>query len=152
MEKSLHDLLADMNTVKISNARYYKWLDFYDVLNRNIEAKILSDDYIITPFYIRNQKVLELYYYELNIRQVDAPGRDNFILEKTAKKSIKDVPPSILQNFTRCYLEVINPCKFMSARDLHSYFGYVKDSNDLKEELINYLHEFDDEKLYFEVY
>lgn len=152
MVKSLNDLLNTISALERSNTKYYKLNDLHNALNKIAGEKIEVEDIILTPFYICGLGILEIYDYELNIRLVDLPSEENFILIKTGKKSISEVNSEIEQKLRSCYLEVVKPQKFLSTDMVEKFVNYVKNSPEIKERMEKYLHEFDDDRLYFEIY
>ena len=150
--KNLNNLLDKMHVLNLSNATYYNLIDFDDILVQLGDRKIEVDEHIITPFYICNQMVLELYHFSLTIRHVKAPDIDNFILRETGRKSMDEVDPSIKLRFQRCYLETIAPNKSIPANKLQSFTNYVRNSVDIAQLISDYLHDFEEENLYFEIY
>ncbi|MDF2884629.1 MAG: hypothetical protein K0R54_5198 [Clostridiaceae bacterium] len=152
MTESLNDLLNSISVLERSDTKYYKLNDLYNTLKKMYGETVELSDTIITPFYICDFGVLEIYDYELNIRLVDSPNKEAFILTKTGKKSINEVNPEIVQKLTNCYLEIVKPQRVLLTNILEKYVDYVKNSPQIKERINEYLHEFDNEKLYFEVY
>ncbi len=152
MKKCLSDLLGLISSIEKSNGRYYKLNDFFDILDKMTEDEIEVEDTIITPFYICDLGVLELYDYEFNIRLVNSSNVDNFILVKTGKKNLGEVSAEIEEKLRKCYVELVIPQKFLSIFRLQEFIGYVKDSLEIKERIRDTVHEFNGDKLYFEVY
>ena len=152
MMKSLNDLLKSISTIERSNTKYYSLNDLHNVLKKMYGEKIKVDDAILTPFYICELGVLEIYDYELNLRLVDQPSFETFILTKTGKKSINEVNTEIERKLRSCYVELVKPQKFLLTNMLADYVDYVKNSYEIKERISLYLHEFDNNKLYFVIY
>ncbi|MCL2047778.1 MAG: hypothetical protein FWG87_03520 [Defluviitaleaceae bacterium] len=152
MKKNLCDLFKEMNPLKISNGDYYNVVAFCDILNQLEETDIYVNEHIITPFYIYNNKVLELYDYSLNIQQVDSPNFNNFILEETGKTKLNEINNSIIQKYEKCYLETIRPNKYLPIAKLQEYLHYLRTVTDIKDRIFDYLNEFYEDKLYIELY
>ena len=152
MPKSLNDLINSISALERSNTKYYRLNDLHNALNKMYGEEIEVDDAILTPFYICDLGVLEIYDYELNIRLVDQPSGETFILTKTGKKSINEVNSEIEQKLRSCYLELVKPQRFLLINMLEKYVDYVKNSPEIKERIRENLHEFDNDKLYFEIY
>lgn len=152
MIKNLNDLLNTISILERSNAKYYKLNDLHNALNKMSEKEMEVEDTILTPFYICDLGILEVYDYELNIRLVDQPSLENFILTKTGKESIDEVTFEIRKKLSNCYLELVKPLSVISIERLEKYVNYVKESSEIKKRIEEYLHEFDDRKLYFEIY
>lgn len=150
--KSLKDLLNSISTIEMAHTKYYRLNDLYNVLNKMHGEEIEVDDTILTPFYICDLGRLEIYDYELNIRLVDRPSEETFMLTKTGKKNIDEVDNEIKQKLRNCYLELVKPQRFISVNRLKNYIEYVRTSPEIKERISEYLHEYDTDKLYFENY
>lgn len=149
---SLNELLNSISTIERSNTTYYRLNELHNVLNEMHGKQIEVDDMILTPFYICDLGILEIYDYELNIRIVDRPSEENFILTKTGKKSIDEVGIEIKQKIRNCYLELVKPQRFLEVNMIGKYIEFVKVSSEIKKRISEYLHEFDNDKLYFEIY
>ena len=152
MTTTLKDLLQTMPTIKISNGVYYNLKEFNNILNRMAGQQIEVEDTILMPFYIRSSRVLEIYDYAINIRLVDLPNEENYILAKTGKDSMNEVDADLREKLSSCYLEVIKPEKFLLIDGLNECVNYVLTSPELRKRIYDYLHEFDDNKFYFEFY
>ena len=50
---------------------------------------------ILTPCYIHAGALYELYEYELNIRLTDQPDFHRYLLKKTGRKAVEDIPDHI---------------------------------------------------------
>lgn len=150
--RRLNDLLDVTKTINLSNAKYYELNSFDDNLAQLSEAEVIADDAILTPFYICEQGILEIYDYELNIRKVNSPSTNNFILTKTGKKSLDEVDPAIEQKLKHCYIEIILPKQSLSVNKLQEYVNYLRNSFEVKARISDTLHEFCDSKFFFEVY
>lgn len=150
--RRLSDLLDVTNVINLSNAKYYELNSFDDNLAQLSEAEVIADDAILTPFYICEQGILEIYDYELNIRKVNSPSINHFILTKTGKKSLDEVDPAIKQKLKHCYVEILLPKQSLSVSKLQEYVDYLKNSFEVKARISDTLYEFCDSKFFFEVY
>ena len=61
---------------------------------------------ILTPCYIHAGALYELYEYELNIRLTDQPDFHRYLLKKTGRKTVEDVPDHIVRLQKECCIEV----------------------------------------------
>jgi len=152
MAKNLNDLLNSISTFEKSNTKYYRLNDLHNALNKMCGEEIEVDDTILTPFYICDLGVLEIYDYELNIRLVDRPSEEVFILTKTGKDNINEVSIEIERKLRSCYLELVKPKRFLLTNILKKYVDYIKTSPEIKERISEYLHEFNSDNLYFEFF
>ena len=103
--RRLIDILEAAKTINLSNPKYYELNSFIDKLVQFNEVEVIAEDTILTPFYICEQGILEIYDYELNLRKVNSPSINNFILTKTGKRSLDKVDPTIEQKLKHCYIE-----------------------------------------------
>ena len=152
MERNFNDVLMMLDVHNISDINYYKLTNLDDILTELGNFNIVTEELIITPFYICNRKTLELYYHELNIRLVDIPSADNFILNKTGKVKLKNIKPKVERNLRRCYLEVVKPNTSFPSSKLKEFIEYVINSPEVKNDAMHCFHEFNTDNLYFEVY
>ena len=49
----------------------------------------------MTPYYVHGNKWFELYEFELNIRQVEKFDFEKYLLKKTGRTKLKDVPKGL---------------------------------------------------------
>lgn len=78
-------------------------LDFIKVIEFNVDNNIIMDSCIITPYYIQNNKRLELYQYEFFVS--DEYDFEDYIMMKTGKK-LKDVSSEIMTLRKICFAKV----------------------------------------------
>lgn len=135
-----------------AGTKYYNLNNFLNTLDEIDEENIKMEDMIITPFYISDLGILELYDFELNFRLVKQDNQENFMLEKTGKQNIGDIPSEIRKKLENCYIEVVKPNKSLSIFKLREYMLYVKNSKEINERVIQALEEYDTNRLYFEVF
>lgn len=150
--RSIKSILSTVSKTNISNAEYYKINEIYNVLCDISGEQIEVNDTILTPFYICDLGVLEIYDYELNIRLVDRPSEENYILTRTGKTSIDDVEREIQEKIRKCYLELVHPQKLLGVNMLMDYFEFIMSSSEIKKRINDYLHGFNEDNLFFEIY
>ena len=63
-----------------------------------------------------------------------------------------EVEIEIKQKISNCYLELVKPQRFLEVNMIWKYIEFVKVSPEIKKRISEYLHEFDNDKLYFEIY
>lgn len=149
---NFNDLKQEIKYLEQSNVRYYNLDSFEKLLLEKTNINVKIEDMIITPYYINSYGVLELYDYELNIRNVEHPNFEQFLLSKTGKTNIEDINPNIVEKSKNCYIEIISPQKDISIEFLNKYIEFVKNSSEISERVFNSFNEFDTKNLYFEFY
>jgi len=152
MKKELNSLINELDYLDLAGVKYYSLNSFEKLLTKIPNKNIEIMGVIIAPFYISDSRVFELYDYELNIRVVDAPNFNNFILSKTGVNTISEIDSKIVHKLSNCYAELIKPEKNIQADILYNYIKFVKNSSEINERIVNLHHEFDDNKLFFEIY
>ena len=154
MKINLMELTKNMSITKISNEVYYKFTELIEVLDK-IEEKYIEIELenVITPFYIYSDaNRYEIYHYELLMFLVNTENFENYILEMTGAKTIKDIDNKIIENYKNRYIEVIKPKTFFLVEDLKKWAYRVYNSKELLEEIKDIFGKFEIENLYFSVY
>lgn len=84
----------------------YRIAGFREQLEALNEGTLIVEDCILTPYYIHDGAMYELYEYELNIRLTDQPDFRRYLLKKTGRKTVEDVPDHIVRLQKECCIEV----------------------------------------------
>ncbi len=84
----------------------YRIAGFREQLEALNEGILIVEDCILTPYYIHDGALYELYEYELNIRLTDQPDFHRYLLKKTGRKTVEDVPAHIVRLQKECCIEV----------------------------------------------
>ena len=84
----------------------YRIEGFREQLEALNEDTLIVEDCILTPYYIHAGALYELYEYELNIRLTDQPDFHRYLLKKTGRKTVEDVPAHIVRLQKECCIEV----------------------------------------------
>ena len=84
----------------------YRIEGFREQLEALNEDTLIVEDCILTPYYIHAGALYELYEYELNIRLTDQPDFRRYLLKKTGRKTVEDVPDHIVRLQKECCIEV----------------------------------------------
>ena len=151
MTISIKEELKKLRVYTISNEKLYKVSEFEEILQSVSFDIFESDDIILTPYYIANNKVYELYAYELNVRFVDKTDFENYLKKITGKARIEEIADEIIELHKNCYLEIIDDKK-LPKKALQEYISYLQSSKQLRAEIQKVFSTFDKGNLYFEVY
>lgn len=84
----------------------YRIAGFREQLEALNEGILIVEDCILTPYYIHDGALYELYEYEMNIRLTDQPDFHRYLLKKTGRKTVEDVPAHIVRLQKECCIEV----------------------------------------------
>lgn len=148
---NLKEELKKLKIYTISNEELYKFSEFEKNLQL-IKFEIFeSDDFILTPYYIDNNRIYELYAYELNVHIVDKSDFEGYVKRLTGKERIEDVADDIIELHKNCYLEITDN-KILPKRALQEYVSYLQNSKQVESEIQKMFSYFDKDNLYFEVY
>lgn len=148
----LENILAEVHAIKKNNGLYYSINHFQKVIKQNINKHIEVVDTIITPFYICDSGILEIYDFELNIRLVDIPQSDTFLLTQTGMSSIEDIEINIKEKLLKCYIEIVNPQRSLPITRINEYISYVITATEIRERVGENVESYNNQNLYFEVY
>ena len=148
---NIKEELKKLKLYKILNENLYKLSEFKEELQLINCETFESDDLIITPFYIDNNKVYELYAYELNVRIVEEIDFDTYVKKITGKSKVEDIPEDIIELHKHCYIGITNT-QGLSKDELYKYILYLQNSRQIREEIQKKFSTYDKDKLYFEVY
>ena len=115
-------------------------------LNKFLENETLieMEEVLITPYYIQDNKRLELYQYEFCCTN-DYDFKD-YILKLTGKKQIEDIPEKILHLRKNCFATVDQPNK------LRDFLEFLFENKSLKREVEQVFVNYVAENLYAIVY
>lgn len=148
--KSLKEIIQNLKMTKVSNEEFYRLIDLKDNLLSVNNKKIEVSDFIITPYYIQDNRRLELYEYEFNLRIVETVNFNKHLLEFTGKQKIEDVLPSIIEIQKECYVEIFDT--IIDIQIIKEYIDYLFNNKDIKNQIEEYFGSFSIEKLFFEIY
>ena len=95
---TLLDIVQRSKSEKRANGEvFYNLADFRRQLETLKEDLLSVPDCILTPDYIHDGALYELYEYELNIRLTDQPDFHRYLLKKTGRKAVEDIPDHIVR-------------------------------------------------------
>ena len=115
-------------------------------LNKFLENETLieMEEVLITPYYIQDNKRLELYQYEFCCTN-DYDFKD-YILKLTGKKRIEDIPKEILYLRKNCFATLDEP------NNLRDFLGFLFENKSLQEEVEQVFGDYVAENLYAIIY
>ena len=151
MSVSLKNIIQELEIIKVSNEELFKLSQFEEKLSLAEIQSFEADEYIITPYYLNDEKIYELYAYELNICIVKKKDFNKYIKKKTGKNKIKDISNDIMELHNNCYIEIIDN-EELSKKAIQNYIFYLKNSEQIVQEITKMFSSFDSTNLYFEVY
>lgn len=149
---NFENIINSLETINISNEKYYKLCDLRRGLIPLKDEKIEVTDFILTPYYIYQGKRLELYEYEFNMVLVEKNNLEEYLLTLTGKKSIEEVPNSIKERQKFCYVEVMQDNKTVDVFCLINYIDYLLDNSEIRYQIEKVFGIFNTEELFFELF
>ena len=148
--KTIREVLENVSKTEFSNCQYYNFLSLNTILASMRNEEIEQEDMILTPYYICEKGILEIYDYELTVKIVETKSPKDYFLQKTGKKDLIEIDRSILEKLQACYFELVK-----ENLDINLVLGYMKfvlESEELKERIEKIDSSFNTEKLFFELY
>ena len=103
----------------------YRIAGFREQLEALNEGILIVEDCILTPYYIHDGALYELYEYEMNIRLTDQPDFRRYLLKKTGKGTVEEVPDQIVRLQRECYIEVLPADGLLSVGRLLQYIDFL---------------------------
>ena len=103
----------------------YRIAGFREQLEALNESILIVEDCILTPYYIHDGALYELYEYEMNIRLTDQPDFRRYLLKKTGKGTVEEVPDQIVRLQRECYIEVLTADGLLSVGRLLQYIDVL---------------------------
>ncbi len=146
------DVIQVLDVFNISNEEFYKLVDLKEYLVSMKEDNIESSECILTPYYIHENKRLELYEYELNIRKVEKADFEKYLLELTGQKNMEDVPRNVIEVQRNCHIELENDNSFLSINSLIQYVDYILNNVDVRTQVKDCFGSFNVEEIFFAFY
>ena len=126
------------------NEVFINLVDFLRVLELDLENQIKMDSCVITPYYIADNKRMELYQYEFLLS--DEYDFEDYILIKTGKKKIENIPDEVLMLRNKCF------AKANEKQKLIDYLHFLLFSQELKNEVESVFGDFYKFNLYVSIY
>lgn len=105
---NLVKFIEDQKCLEKFNTKMYNLVDFYEKIKQLKNESLETKDFVLIPFYIQNEKRLELYYCELNIRVVRKIDRKKLLSDKTGKSDINEIPKDIIERYKICCIEILD--------------------------------------------
>lgn len=103
----------------------YRIAGFREQLEALNESILIVEDCILTPYYIHDGALYELYEYEMNIRLTDQPDFRRYLLKKTGKGTVEEVPDQIVRLQRECYIEVLKADGQLPVGRLLQYIDFL---------------------------
>ena len=150
---SIGNIIMLLNPIRTLNGELlYNFSEFYRQLNNYYCEYVGIYDCILTPYYVHGNKWFELYEFELNIRQVEKFDFEKYLLKKTGRTKLKDVPKEVRILHEHCYIEILETENKISKKRLQKYIEFLFSNDHLKCRVQQVFSSFEVEGLFFEFY
>lgn len=130
--------------IALSGELFINLSDFNNILKSDIGKQIEMEECLITPFYIQDNKRMELYQYELNI--CNKCGFEEYILERTGERNLGDIPEEIIKLRKICFANSEEYNKIIY------YLDFLFKNQELRKEVEQSFGSFNEANLYVAVY
>ena len=150
---TLSDIVQRSKSEKRANGEvFYSLVDFRGQLEALKEAALAVPDCILTPYYIHAGALYELYEYELNIRLTDQPDFHRYLLKKTGRKTVEDIPDHIVRLQKECCIEVSKAEGRLSVERLLQYVDFLCAEEAMISQIQRVFGAYQSDGLWFSVY
>lgn len=102
---------------------------------------------IITPYYVHNDMVYELYQYEFLLDE-NEKSFEEYILKTTGKKRLEDVNIEVRELRKRCFCNDFHT----ASKKIIEWFDFILDNNLICEEIKGVYGEYNSSNLYVMIY
>lgn len=130
----------------------YRIAGFREQLEALNEDTLIVEDCILTPYYIHAGALYELYEYELNIRLTDQPDFRRYLLKKTGKGTVEEVPDQIVRLQRECYIEVLTADGLLPLGRLLQYIDFLSAEEAVISQVQQVFGAYQTDGLWFSVY
>ena len=130
----------------------YRIAGFREQLEALNEDTLIVEDCILTPYYIHAGALYELYEYELNIRLTDQPDFRRYLLKKTGKGTVEEVPDQIVRLQRECYIEVLKADGQLPVGRLLQYIDFLSAEEAVISQVQQVFGAYQTDGLWFSVY
>ncbi|MBE6008656.1 MAG: hypothetical protein E7235_05605 [Lachnospiraceae bacterium] len=149
---NIENTLQSINSRQISGETFYSMYELKNALESSTDEYIEFGDYGITPYYIADGKILELYEYELTISKDESNSFEEFILNLTGRDSIESVPADIIELRRNCFIRVENDFYKMKKQLLIDFFDFVMNEVAVRRQVESSFGAYDKKNIFFELY
>lgn len=118
--------------------------DFNNVLKSDIGKQIEMEECLITPYYIQDNKRMELYQYEFYL--CNECDFEDYILKLTGKRNFKDIPKEIISLRKICF------AKINEHNKIPDYLNFLFENQELRREVEQIFGDFNEVNLYATVF
>lgn len=150
--KTLAELFQTLNKHRMVHDDYYNMNEFLLSLEMLSDESIETEDYLITPFYFSNGKIMELYWLELSIVTDSKLSFEDWLLKSAGRQDINEIPFNIVQFRKECYIGCGRNSKTIHVARLKAYIQFLLSYTDLQSEIKKGFGSFDGKNLFFQVY
>jgi hypothetical protein len=147
----IKELLKSLKAYNKGNTEYYNIIDFYSLVRR-LSVCSVTEELLIVPFYLSEKITYEIYEYQLNIRIVEQPCFDKYMLNMTGKKCIQDIETDIWNKRKQCDIEVLDIERSNIIENLRNYINYLLQNPKLENEIYHNMGEYDIHNIYIAIY
>lgn len=131
---------------------FYNLVAFRNQLEKLNKNNLSVTECIITPYYIHNGYLYELYEYELSVSLTDKRDFHQYLLKRTGRKEVKEIPDEIVNLHRECHIEVLkNDCRLPIKR-LQQYIDFLCSSKELISQVHKVFGTFQYDDLWFSFY
>lgn len=126
-------------------------MDFRSQLGKLNDDSLVATGRIITPYYICNG-IYELYEYELSVTLTDKQDFRKYLLQKTGRKSVREIPNNIVNLQRECHIEVLKNDGRLPVKRVQQYINFLCSADEVISQVRKVFGTFQNDDLWFSFY
>ena len=116
------------------------------------EAPPGIEECIMVPYYINESGRYELYQYELYVTRAKGETFQDYILRKTGKSNMKEIPDDILRIRQLCFVNTDEEDQSNVLAKIRKYLIFLMSDEKIQKEVLDIFSEFDSYKMFLCIY
>lgn len=110
------------------------------------------EECIMVPYYINESGRYELYQYELYVTSAKGETFPEYLLRKTGKSNMEEIPDDILRIRQICFVNTDEEDQSDVLAKIKKYFIFLMSDEKIQKEVLDIFSEFDSHKIFLCIY
>ena len=110
------------------------------------------EECIMVPYYINESGRYELYQYELYVTSTKGETFPEYLLRKTGKSNMEEIPDDILRIRQICFVNTDELDQSNVLAKIKKYFIFLMSDEKIQKEVLDIFSEFDSHKIFLCIY
>jgi len=126
--------------------------DLMQLLKLSQQEIYIHEDALFTPFYFDGKRVMELYAHVMFLHRTEQADFEAYLLKKTGRARIEDVPEKIRQLHSICYAPILAENPYLSWERLRAYLDFILEAAPKEYAIEDAFGSFNPENLWVELF